>query len=283
MKKILIAVFVLMLGIMGPIDAAFSAATTLLGPQLFVRNSGAPDIYTETFRALPGQGTIIIKNGRSDGDKRIEDSLSSAAITINDTVLFGPSDFSKNTYIMISALELRSENTLTATLASQPGSYITIEIIENISPPVVSLAADPQEIFPGDTTLLRWNSQEADSLMIEPDIGPVGPQGETAVLPDKDTTYTITAVGLGGTASESVDISVFSAPGPVVSFKIEPSAIEPGEAATLQWEVTNADSVSIDNGINTVPLTGSLIVYPDHTTDYRLTASGPTGSSGALA
>ena len=133
MKKILIVVFALMLGIIGPVDAAFSADTTLLGPQLFVRNSGEPDIYAETFRAIPGQGTIIIKNGRSDGDKRIEDSISSALIMINDTVLFGPSDFNKNTYIMNSALELHSENTLTATLASQPGSYISIAIIENIS------------------------------------------------------------------------------------------------------------------------------------------------------
>ncbi|MEN8246344.1 MAG: RHS repeat-associated core domain-containing protein [Thermodesulfobacteriota bacterium] len=283
MKKILFVVLTLVLGIFGSIDAGLCVDTTLLGPQLYVRNQEEPDIYTATFRAAPGLGTITIKNGRSDGDKRIEDSMSSATIAVNDIVLFGPSDFNQNTYLMSSALELHSENTLTVTLASKPGSYIMVEIIEDLSPPVVSLSADPEEVFSGDSVVLRWNSDGADSLIIEPDIGTVSAQGETSIVPDENTTYTITASGLGGTASESVDIRVFSAPGPVISFKIEPSEIEPGETATLQWAVVNADSLSIDSAIGMVPSQGSLIVYPDHTTDYRLTATGPTGSSGALA
>ncbi len=283
MKTNLIVIFALMLGIIGSNNAVFCADTTLLGPQLYVRNSSSPDIYTAAFRAISGQGTIIINNGGSDGDKRIEDSVSSASILVNDMVVIGPSDFNKNTYLLSSAIELRKENMLTITLASNPESYITVEIIQDISPPMVSLSADPVEAFPGDTVILTWDSDGADSLTIEPDIGPVDKQGETAILPAEDTTYSITAIGLGGTVSESVDVRVFSAPGPVVSFKVEPTAIEPGEAATLQWVVANAENVSIDRAIGAVPPVGSLIVYPDHTTDYRLTTSGPTGSSGALA
>ena len=283
MKKILIVIFTLMVGIIGSNNVVLGEDTTLLGPQLYVRNSDSPDIYTDTFRAIPGQGTIIIKNGRSDGDKRIEDSISSASIKVNDTILFGPSDFNKNTHLLSSTLELDNENTLSTTLASMPGSYITVEIIQDISPPVVTLSADPLETFPGETVILKWDSETADTVVIEPDLGAVDAQGEMAVLPVEDTTYTITGFGLGGIVSESVDIRVFSAPGPAVSFTVEPSVIEPGEAAILQWTAINAESLIIDHAIGAVPLEGSLIIYPDHTTIYRLTASGSSGSSGAQA
>ena len=283
MKKILILVLALLAGLAGSVDAVFSADTTLLGPQQYVRKSGEPDLYSVPFRAVPGRGTIIVKNGRSDGVKRIEDSVSSAFIKVNDAVVFGPSDFNRNTYLLTSDLDLDNENTLTVTLGSQPESHVTVEIIEDIPLPAVTLSAYPVAVFPGDAVTLKWESQGADSLTLSPEVGAIGPHGETAVFPDEDTAYTVTASGLGGTVSETVHVSVFSAPGPDIQFKAEPSIIEPGEAATLQWSVVNAESISIDQAVGSIPPEGSITVYPDHTAVYHLTASGPTGSSGAAA
>jgi hypothetical protein len=46
-----------------------------------------------------------------------------------------------------------------------------------------------------------------------------------------------------------------------------------GGSVTLSWDVTNADSVIIDNGVGAVPLTGSAVVSPTSTRTYTLTAT----------
>ena len=69
----------------------------------------------------------------------------------------------------------------------------------------------------------------------------------------------------------------------IVSFRVEPPSIQPGQPATLQWEVAGAASVSIDNAIGTVPAVGSRRVFPAGSRTYTLTASGPGGSVTASA
>ncbi len=64
----------------------------------------------------------------------------------------------------------------------------------------------------------------------------------------------------------------------IASFSAEPSSIERGQSSTLSWTVTNANQITIDNGVGTVQATGSRSVYPNDTTTYKLTASGPGGT-----
>lgn len=56
-------------------------------------------------------------------------------------------------------------------------------------------------------------------------------------------------------------------------FTVNPSQIIFGDVATLEWVVTGASTVVIDNGIGTVSLTGDRIITPTETTTYKLTAS----------
>jgi len=63
------------------------------------------------------------------------------------------------------------------------------------------------------------------------------------------------------------------------SFTAEPSTINKGESSTLRWNVSNATSVTIDNGIGTVPASGSRTVSPSENTTYRMTASGAGGDA----
>ncbi|MCK9357912.1 MAG: hypothetical protein M0R22_12320 [Dehalococcoidia bacterium] len=60
----------------------------------------------------------------------------------------------------------------------------------------------------------------------------------------------------------------------VNSFTVSPSTIEPGDDATLSWDVSGATSVSIDRGIGAVATSGSETVSPEATTTYTLTAIG---------
>jgi peptidoglycan-associated lipoprotein len=72
-------------------------------------------------------------------------------------------------------------------------------------------------------------------------------------------------------------------PKPAVQFSAEPSTIERGNAATLNWTVSDATEISIAPGIGTVPARGSRQVFPSDTTTYTLTATGPGGEASATA
>lgn len=63
------------------------------------------------------------------------------------------------------------------------------------------------------------------------------------------------------------------------SFTANPNQILKGKSATLSWTTTNAESVSINNGVGTVALNGSTEVSPSATITYVLTATGKGGST----
>ena len=58
----------------------------------------------------------------------------------------------------------------------------------------------------------------------------------------------------------------------IISFSVTQSPIKEGNTSELQWEVINADFVSIDKGIGFASLIGSRIVSPIINTTYTLTA-----------
>lgn len=67
---------------------------------------------------------------------------------------------------------------------------------------------------------------------------------------------------------------------PVINrFSVTPSAITPGSKAVLSWDVSNASSVSINQGIGLVDLNGSIEVSPISQTAYILTATNPKGTT----
>ena len=64
----------------------------------------------------------------------------------------------------------------------------------------------------------------------------------------------------------------------ISEFSAEPSTIEKGQSSTLKWSVSNANQITIDNGIGSVQASGSRSVYPNETTTYTLRATGPGGT-----
>lgn len=69
-------------------------------------------------------------------------------------------------------------------------------------------------------------------------------------------------------------------PAPVINtFTATPGSITVGQSTTLAWQTTNATSVTINQGIGSVALTGSQVVSPVVTTTYTLTATGAGGTA----
>ena len=67
------------------------------------------------------------------------------------------------------------------------------------------------------------------------------------------------------------------APVLIQALTAEPAAIEPGQSATLRWEVLNAYAVTIAPDPGNVALRGTQHIAPAATTTYTLTATGANG------
>jgi hypothetical protein len=80
-------------------------------------------------------------------------------------------------------------------------------------------------------------------------------------------------------ASGPVTISTSGQQPAINSFDASPESISAGESSTLSWSVSGASTVSIDQGIGNVALTGRRAVMPSATTVYTLTATNAAGKS----
>jgi len=70
---------------------------------------------------------------------------------------------------------------------------------------------------------------------------------------------------------------------PVInSFTANSTSITEGESTTLSWEVINATTLSINQGIGNIALTGSTSVSPITTTTYTLTTTNSAGPITAM-
>jgi hypothetical protein len=65
----------------------------------------------------------------------------------------------------------------------------------------------------------------------------------------------------------------------IQKFVAVPQQISPGGTAILSWDVADAETVEIDNGIGRVPAKGSRELRPERTTTFTLRAQGGTSEA----
>lgn len=163
-------------------------------------------------------------------------------------------------------------------------------------PEIISFTADDYTIIPGGMTTVRWEVREAESV----ELSGYTPQycdawlecrGNAEVTPTGTIEYLLTATGPGGVMVDRLTVVVTSTPtAPIVeSFTAAPTEIRPGTTATLTWDTTLADSVTIvgapaDSSLpSTFTTDGTADVTPTATTVYTLTATNTIGSTPATA
>ncbi|MDB5804526.1 MAG: hypothetical protein JWN73_1848 [Betaproteobacteria bacterium] len=146
------------------------------------------------------------------------------------------------------------------------------------APIVSSFTAAPASIAKGGSTTLNWAIIGAKSVSISPDVGTVTGTSAT-VSPSATTTYKVTATNDIGTTTKTVKVTVQLPPPPAITgFTVSPTFINPGDSATLSWNIGPADTVSISPGVGAVTGT-SVTVKPTATTIYTVTATSVNGSS----
>ncbi|MCX6002027.1 MAG: hypothetical protein NTY79_05800 [Chloroflexi bacterium] len=152
------------------------------------------------------------------------------------------------------------------------------------SPPIAALYLSPSSITSGGTATLSWMTSGASSLAINNGVknlvGVTGASGSLSVSPSFTTTYTLTASNAYGNTYDSKVLTVTAAPimpvyrWPTINdFHCSHTTVVSGNQAKLYWTVTDADTITIDNGIGSVGASGTVYIYPVTTTTYTLMAS----------
>jgi hypothetical protein len=153
------------------------------------------------------------------------------------------------------------------------------------SRPVAALYLSPYSITSGGAATLSWMTSGASSIVIDNGVkslilGVPAASGSISVSPTATTTYTLTASNAYGSTYSSQVLTVMAAPlmpvyrWPTINdFHCSHTSVVAGNQAKLYWTVSDADSITIDNGIGSVVASGTTYIYPSATTTYTLMAS----------
>ncbi len=175
--------------------------------------------------------------------------------------------------------------TTTYTITAQNGADIatkSVTVYVNAAPLITSFTATDTTVTSGTAVALKWVTDGAASLTLNP--GNINVTGLTTriVNPTVTTTYTLTATNAAGSTSQNLLIQV--GVGPVInSFTVaDPNPLY-GAETPLSWNVSNATFLSINQGVGPVsPATvGTAAVLPQLTTTYTLTATNAFTSTTA--
>jgi len=168
-----------------------------------------------------------------------------------------------------------------------------------VAPVTANMLLDKKQINCGEPVRLSWTSKEAANVDITANgllLEKLPLNGERLLQPTKTTTYELRAAGPGGvvTSTSVVEVnpavraSLRAVPAEVTYRKVGDNVVTHG-TTTLQWNVENADTVSIDpigpvSGTQgTAPLTllptqtGAGVV--DEMKTYTITATNACGGS----
>jgi len=115
--------------------------------------------------------------------------------------------------------------------------------------PTATLAANPSVIQQGQSTVLTWQTSNANEIAIA-GLGTLSPSGSRSITPSESTTYTLVAKGPGGTKDVSARVTVNApiaktTPSPTdeelfsknvkdVFFDYDKSAIRPDQTSTVE-------------------------------------------------
>ena len=103
--------------------------------------------------------------------------------------------------------------------------------------PAASLDADPEYVYEGKCTTLKWSTQNAVSATIDQGIGSVGLSGTKEVCPKETTKYTLTATNPGGSAKAVEEVPVFHRTTLYINFDTNKAEIRKADQKELQTAI----------------------------------------------
>lgn len=138
----------------------------------------------------------------------------------------------------------------------------------------VDIYADPTSISRGDSSVLRWSSNDADYCTASGGwSGSRSTDGSLRVYPNQTTTYYVTCYNGGEQRSDGATVYVSDSNNYNLSvdLRANPQTVNRGSASLLSWTSSSADYCTASGGWSGSKSTsGSEYVYPISNTSYSL-------------
>jgi hypothetical protein len=253
----------------------YELLTRQVGHSAPIADAGPPQI------GVP-PGTITLNGSGSYSPDH--DGLSYSWTQVNGpTVAISSANAAIATFSAAGSTSYGFRLTVTDTLTGLTGTATTTVTTQRALQ-VVRFSATPSQIAAGQSSTLAWNVTNATSVTISGVGSGLNAAGTATVSPTTTTTYNLTATGQGGqTVTASVTVTVGASKPAIIRFAASQYHISQGGSSVLSWTTTGAATVSINNGVGTVPANGSQSVSPSTTTTYTLTATGADGVTSVTA
>lgn len=196
----------------------------------------------------------------------------------------------KDLLIDVVDVMITQDTTFTLTATNAAGSVSADAFVEVGDVVTVDLTASTLSAVEGDFVTLSWTTTNAQRIFLESSLGEQidlsgvsVASGSIDVAPAEDgIVYTMTAEGFGGPVTDSVTIAV-STNAKINSFNTSMFSIFAGDMVTLDWDISDATTVSLTAQGQTGPprviptndaLNASIMDSPTETTTYTLKAAG---------
>ena len=276
MKSVLISVFVILgmtAGCITIAPAGESQLPTAYIDSIFPTEASLGETVSFVGHGTDPDGTVVAYRWRSDvdGDLGVAETLETSFLSVGTHVVYFKVQDNNGNW----SDEVR-DRVIVSAGASAAAS----------APVINSFTASPGNIAPGSSSTLSWSASGAVTVSIDQGIGNVALTGTRVVSPGATTTYTLTASNAAGSIPATAQVMVSGAAPPpsgglpvINSFSAVPPIIDAGDSTSLSWNVSNATSVTIDQGVGPVASAGSTPVSPAATTSYTLTATNASGWS----
>lgn len=174
--------------------------------------------------------------------------------------------------IMVTPSSLPITYTLTVT-----GKEQTLTKSVTINPRVTAtFDVSPSTLKIGESATLTWTTVNAEYCEIDNGIGEVDLNGTITVQPSGNTIYKLIARGSADSDIKYVTVIYIA---PTAQLLADKEVIEEGESVTLSWVFSNAETCTINQDIGEVLEGESVVVTPEDTTTYTMTAEGPGGTA----
>ncbi len=158
---------------------------------------------------------------------------------------------------------------------------ITIQSItlQGASAPTVTLSASATNVDPNAAVTLTYSATNGSELFLDTKVGTAAATTETVTgttsktkTVTASTAYTLRAVGPGGSASKTIQITVVPLPN-ITRFTASPATIAAGSASTLSWVASGGSLTLNGTAVSGTTLTDS----PTSSKTYTLVATNTLG------
>jgi len=167
------------------------------------------------------------------------------------------------------------------TVRGSVGGFQIIEEVAGTKPDILTFTSSSTNVMSGETVTFSWLVKGADTLSIDQGVGVVTGSSTVDVVVNSTATYTLTAHNANGDTLATQTVTVRANPPVINAFSASKTVVPPGTTVVLSWDVDDATSLSLDQGIGDVTGETSKNVLIYSATTYTLSAINANGTTTA--